>query len=694
MQRVDIHIRTCLDSGELRELEDLADQPAPSSAGPRIDTSAMQDLDTWFARLREEADVAAPLDQDTEDQRMPALLTAGLSAYIAELGDGGQLLTVDQVRGKKPALHARLRQTLDEQTEDEIHYAFRAIAHRNARAVQSRISSARTESALRAGGVKRRLVVIRNTDWPRGPVTARAVAELEELGGVSIPISENDLRTFAALEVMLRPQRPGFLEWLTARRPAGSTELFRRILGNVSDQAAAGAAPPAPEVTAPDALDPVPEDDPVQAAREAEPPRPTWRPSPVPRSRVPTVPIGRSVASRSDVHVPLESLRKHTVVFAGSGSGKTVLLRRLVEECALHGVSAIVLDPNNDLARLGDAWPEPPSNWHEGDAAKAATYLEQTEVVVWTPGRSKGRPLAFQPLPDFGTVIGDDDEFRLAVDAAVASIAPRAQLGGRKVEPGKAVLREALEQFARDGGTRLSAFIELLADLPDGLSVLRNGQKLAAEMADALAAAMINDPLFGGSGEAVDPSVLLTPSVGKKARISVISFVGLNADEQRQSFVNQLQMALFSWVKSNPAGDRPLGGLFVMDEAQTFAPSGAMTACTQSTISLASQARKYGLGLVFATQAPKGLHNRIPGNAATQFFGFLNSGTQIVAATELAKAKGGQVSDISRLGSGQFYVASEGLAFERVQEPMCLSHHPASALTAEEVIQRAAEGRE
>jgi len=48
-----------------------------------------------------------------------------------------------------------------------------------------------------------------------------------------------------------------------------------------------------------------------------------------------------------------------------------------------------------------------------------------------------------------------------------------------------------------------------------------------------------------------------------------------------------------------------------------------MTACTLSTIKLASQARKYGLGLVFATQAPKGLHNQIPGNAATQFFGLI-----------------------------------------------------------------------
>ena len=106
-----------------------------------------------------------------------------------------------------------------------------------------------------------------------------------------------------------------------------------------------------------------------------------------------------------------------------------------------------------------------------------------------------------------------------------------------------------------------------------------------------------------------------------------------------------------------------------MDEAQTLAPSGAMTACTQSTLALASQARKYGLGLVFATQAPKGLHNRIPGNAATQFFGLLNSPVQIAAAREMAQAKGGDVPDIALLKSGQFYVAAEGRRFTKIQHP-------------------------
>jgi len=160
--------------------------------------------------------------------------------------------------------------------------------------------------------------------------------------------------------------------------------------------------------------------------------------------------------------------------------------------------------------------------------------------------------------------------------------------------------------------------------------------------------------------------------------------------EQWQGFVNQLQMALFSWVKRNPAGDRPLGGLLVMDEAQDLVPAVGTTACSESTRLLASQARKYGLGLLFATQSPKNLHNSIPGNATTQVFGLLNAPVQIEAARELARAKGGDVPAIGRLSAGQFYLATEGSAFRQIRTPMCLSYHPASPLTTEEVIARAA----
>ena len=92
---------------------------------------------------------------------------------------------------------------------------------------------------------------------------------------------------------------------------------------------------------------------------------------------------------------------------------------------------------------------------------------------------------------------------------------------------------------------------------------------------------------------------------------------------------------------------------------------------------------------MFATQAPKALHNRIPGNAATQLFGFLNSPAQISAAKEMALAKGSTVPDISRLRTGEFYLAAEGAQFRKLRSPLCLSYHPSSPLSTEEVLHRA-----
>lgn len=521
-----------------------------------------------------------------------------------------------------------------------------------------------TTAGLRADMPKRRLILIRNDPWPNGAKTEQTVAALRRAGGIVVPFGDEDRRALAALSVLLAENSPALTSWLLARKPAHEVELFSSVLPAVS----------------------VVDDDTALIEPEN-----TVAAEPI-ASRRPSIVAGSEVSTGADVAIQLEALRKHTAIFAGSGSGKTVLIRRLVEECALQGVSAIVLDVNNDLARLGTAWPEDERTWPPGDEAKAAAYLRDTDVVVWTPRKSAGRPLSFQPLPDFVSVLGDADEFDSSVESALASLEPAAGVLGtsQKAKHGRAVLKSALDLFGRrpQGGT-LADFIDLLEELPEDTSDLRDAVRIAQGLAENLKAAVANDPMFAGAGTPVDPAVLLTPADGKKARVSVINLAGLTTDEQKQSFVNQLQMGLFSWIKKNPAGDRPLGGLFVMDEAQNFAPSDRTTAATHSTLALASQARKYGLGLVFATQAPKGLHNRIAGNASTQFYGLLNSPSQVEAAKEMARVKGGSVPDVGRLPAGQFYAAVEGAEFRRTATPLCLSYHPKSPPTEEEVIELA-----
>jgi hypothetical protein len=663
-KRIWAHLELCLRNGVVAELTtfDEAGAWSASPVQPVREPYRFADLDERFHGLRQKADVSMLLDQRSEGAVTARLVSNALRTWVMEEGDDEMRWSHGIENGGRSESFARLTLTVDEAADLKEHWDFRAIFASHHIAVLHRLRRALGAADAYRDADNQHLVIVRNSEWSKGEKTQQELRRFHAAGGRCLALPEEDVRTFWALGEMFVDAGTELHEWLVERRPAGRSALLSAVRASVPTMAPTSSA----------------------SANGTHPP-----PAATP------IDLGVDSATGDPVRIELSALRKHIAVFAGSGSGKTVLLRRIVEECALRGVSAIVLDPNNDLARLGDAWPESPPQWGPGDADLAKRYLAETDVVVWTPGRSAGRPLAFQPLPDFAGVLDDEDEFAAAVEVALAALAPQARLTGNtaKSNIGLAVLRQAVVHYARGGSRSLPELIEVLADLPDDVSTLNDARRIAAELAEVLKAAMVNDPLLAGGGPPVDPGVLLTPAAGKSARVSVISFIGLAAEEQRQNFVNQLQMELFGWLKRHPAGDRPLGALFVMDEAQTMAASGSLSASARSTIVLASQARKYGLGLLFATQAPKGLHNQIVGNATTQFFGRLNSPVQIAAATELARAKGGAVADISGLERAQFYVSGESSGLRRTIVPLCLSHHPAGPLRLEEVLERARRNR-
>ncbi|WP_256789348.1 ATP-binding protein [Frankia sp. AvcI1] len=717
LQRISAHLDACLRAEAVHELltfEDASvgdggasptEQPEPRQVQPgKDDLSSFASLDARFAELCARADVRTVYDHRLENIVVPPLLTAGLIAWVRELGDGGRALSVDPPSGRRADVHARLRRLLDGNTEEQEHWAFRAIAATDPRSTVAALRHACSAAGIGPLVSHRTLIVLRNHGWPGGQKNELQRQMLIDSGGRSVPLSADDVRVFSALQTMLTERHPDLDDWLTARRPASGTELVAEVFRGVPGTPSAADGGPGRDPSPGDAATTAePPSDPVTRHGDDGPVEPDDLVDSVPSrstdsTRSTAMRVGVALREQTAVEIELATLRKHAVVFAGSGSGKTVLLRRLVEECALRGVSSIVLDPNNDLARLGDRWPSPPDGWEAGDAARADEYLQTTDVVVWTPGLTRGRPLAFQPLPDFAAVRDDPDAFEAAIDLAVGELAPRVGADGSTTRAGKirAVLTAALRHFGRQGGAQpgggLPALIALLRDLPLDVSKQNKAEQTAVDIADALDAAMVNDRQFAGVGETADPGVLLTPAPGKRARVSVISMVGLGDDLQRAGFVSQLQTALFTWIRRHPATDKPLGGLYVIDEAQTLAPPGGRPPALTSTLTLAAQARKYGLGLVFATQAPKGVHSRIVGNATTQFFGKLNSPAHVSAAREMARAKGGNVDRIGRLERGQFFVTSDGMSFVLTQTPQCLSYHPASPLTAEEVVERARRG--
>jgi len=720
LMRCEDHRRRCLAAGQVFECESLA-EPHPGPNGP-----APTGLDAVFGEHLSRADIEGLLDPADESKALRDLIAATLALYVRQTDtpEHTDVELRDDPNAKNPTLHGRVVFTFHAENDREQHFCFRVINQANAIAFQARLRAALTASGVDRTLPFRHLVILRRGEVPGGPKTKELTTKLREAGGKLVDPSPEDLRAFVALRDMARASPDGFEAWLRTRKPLSDTALFKAAGlsppplgaggpaagsgrerepvapantggagGDVAEAKDAELTPPAPDSTGGLSAGPPTSDG---SGGPYPHPKVTPRPQPpavVSRASPAAIPVGRRIEGgregRAEV-LAADLLPRHTAILAGSGSGKTVLLRRIVEEAAILGTPAIVLDTNNDLARLGEPWPERPQDFSDEDTARAAHYQARADVVVWTPGISAGNPLFLSVLPNFAALGPDPDELEQAIQMARTTLAPLAGVSGTSGKLKSGVLAEALRGFARDGGNRLDHLIDYLADLPDGVSGISSATKLAAGMADQLRAAISTDPLLKARGQPLDPALLFAGPNGR-TRVSVVNLAGLPDDEQRQGFVNQLQMTLFTWIKKNPS---PTGRLYVMDEAQNFAPSGRATPSLESTLALAAQARKYGLGMIFATQAPKGIDNKIVSNATTHFYGRLSAPATIDAARELMAAKGGAADDIGRLTAGQFYFSTDGIGRPvKLRTPLCLSYHPKNPLGPEEVVAMAAADR-
>jgi len=687
LMRCDAFRRGCIERNNVDICNSLFEGPKPEIRSVTSNSFTLE-----LGRLYDKANIADLILPD-DDRELGRLFRDVFDLYARQV-DPSEAVDVES-RGdpaqKIPPLHGRLTFTYHEQNDRERHFCFRALQHTHAISFQARLRAALTASGISHRMPDRHLLLVRRGPVPSGPKTKQLFEAFEKAGGSVIDPSDDDLRSFVSLRD-LRDQAASdgkeddFELWLRAEKPLLSTSFFK--------QAGLSPSPTMPTTAITTAAAPIElgprrtpsgsgAQSPATANRQpaSAPPRKSF----APQDRAGVIPVGRGMSvGEETVNLPIKLLSRHTAIIAGSGSGKTVLLRRIVEEAALAGIPAIVIDPNNDLSRLGDPWPERPATFTPEDDAKAERYRKTVEVIVWTPGVHAGNPLFLSVMPDFASLGGDKDERQQAVDMAAETLGP---LAGAKNPLQRGVLVEALRRFADEGGGDLGRFTGLLAELPEGLSPIGNASKLAAGMADQLYAAVATNPLLRADGPILDPRLLFFGSDPKRVRLSVINLSGLASDAAREDFVNRLQMTLFGWIKKNPS---TTGLLYVIDEAQTFLPSQKPAISLSSGIKLVAQARKYGLGMIIATQAPRGIHNQVVSNCTTQFFGRQNAPATIGAAQEIIAASGGKADDLGKLKAGEFYFATEGSGKpSKLRTPICLTYHPPNPPTPDEVIARA-----
>ena len=362
-----------------------------------------------------------------------------------------------------------------------------------------------------------------------------------------------------------------------------------------------------------------------------------------------------------------DDLTTHAFIVGMTGSGKTGLAITLLEEAALSGIPALLIDPKGDLTNIGLHFPElrpedflpwisPEEARREGKTVEqkaeevAALWrkglqewgigperLQQlrdaVDITIYTPGSDAGVPisiLASLAAPEIpwegnqelllerinGTVTAllglvgfeEVDPLQSQEHILLANIFRHAWSQGRDL-----TLEEIILQVQNPPFDKLGVF-DLETFFPS-----RERMALAMRLNNILAAPTFQTWLQGMPLDI--PRLLWTPE--GKPRHSVFYLAHLN-DPERMFFVTLLFTAVETWMRTQPGSD-VLRALLYFDEIHGYLPPTAKPPSKPPLLRLLKQARAFGLGLVLATQNPVDVDYKALSNMGTWFVGRLQT---------------------------------------------------------------------
>ncbi|MFC2008745.1 helicase HerA domain-containing protein [Chloroflexota bacterium] len=359
-------------------------------------------------------------------------------------------------------------------------------------------------------------------------------------------------------------------------------------------------------------------------------------------------------------------LTTHAVCVGMTGSGKTGLCIGLLEEAAMDGIPAIIIDPKGDMTNLmltfpqlrpedflpwvneddarrkgisveefaqGQAklWADGLASWGQ-DSERVKRLRDNAEFLVYTPGSSAGLPVSILKTLDApGPAIMEDPE--LLGDRTSTTVTSLLGLMGIKSDPVRSrehILLSHLLTNAWEQGQNmdLGMLIQQIQSPPierigfmtiESFFPAGDRFELALALNNLLAA-----PGFGQwlEGEPLDIGTMLyTPS--GKPRMAIVSIAHLS-DEERMFFVSLLLNEVVGWVRSQP-GTTSLRAILYMDETFGYFPPVANPPSKKPLLTLLKQARAHGLGVVLTTQNPVDLDYKGLANTGTWFIGRLQT---------------------------------------------------------------------
>ncbi len=361
-----------------------------------------------------------------------------------------------------------------------------------------------------------------------------------------------------------------------------------------------------------------------------------------------------------------KDLTTHAVCVGMTGSGKTGLCVSLLEEAAIDGVPAIVIDPKGDLTNLMLTFPDlapadfrpwidegeatrkgmtpdeyadaTATTWREGladwgqDGKRIAQLQDAADFTVYTPGSTAGVPITV--LRSFAAptkaLREDAEALGERVSAAVSGLLALIGIEADPVQSKEHILLSTLLTHAWRAGRDLDV-ATLIAEVQSPpvaqVGVMDMETFFPSKERFQLAMRINNllaSPGFAAwmTGESLDVGRLLWTADGKP-RIAILSIAHLS-DAERMFFVTLLLTEVIAWMRGQ-SGTTSLRALLYMDEVFGYLPPTANPPSKTPMLTLLKQARAYGVGVVLATQNPVDLDYKGLSNAGTWFLGRLQT---------------------------------------------------------------------
>lgn len=361
-----------------------------------------------------------------------------------------------------------------------------------------------------------------------------------------------------------------------------------------------------------------------------------------------------------------KDLVTHAVCVGMTGSGKTGLCIGLLEEAAIDGIPALIIDPKGDLGNLmltfpglaaqdfrpwinesdaqtkgltaeqfaaqqAELWKKGLADWGQSQE-RIARLRNAAEVAIYTPGSNAGIPLSVMKsfdCPPF-EVMDDAELLRDRISTTVSSILGLAGLASDNARAREHILLSTILQNAWAAGQNLDLAGIIAAVQSPGFTrvgVLELEAFYPAKDRFELAMALntlLASPQFTAwsQGQALDIGRLLYTDSGKP-RLAIVSIAHLG-ERERMFFVALILNQMLAWVRSQ-SGTTSLRALLYVDEVAGYVPPVANPPSKQALLTLMKQARAFGVGVVVATQNPVDIDYKGLANAGTWFIGRLQT---------------------------------------------------------------------